>query len=237
MKGDLMREKFKNKLRILVIAALILILLFPFCLYAVLYFGFPPVIGNLLSAGAINSYAAQVYPDWISEGNWAGYNLVDDGYNLSFTEGAQSHWLGYSKGVVQDEEREAALRAELEIDKTLRLNGSHNSDRYYVYWSARWSAKQPEQPLISVDVTFYDSSDAPIPDEAAIREKMADRGMEVYHALSPVTPIHTLSVRYCHQGIKEEGKPGNYWHIIRTHLPEGTALIREEILSGELTVT
>ena len=93
-----MREKTKAYLRRFIIAAFFLVFL---------------MIGNLLAARSMTSYAAQVHPDWTPEDGWASYNLVDNGYDLSFTDGAQSHSLGYANGVVQDKEREEALREEL----------------------------------------------------------------------------------------------------------------------------
>lgn len=231
-----MREKTKAYLRRFIIAAFFLVfLMIPLCLYTYMRLGWPPVIGNLLAARSMTSYAAQIHPDWTPEDGWASYNLVDNGYDLSFTDGAQSHSLGYADGVVQDREREEALREELEISKALRVNGLQLPDRYTAYWGVRWPAKAPDQPRITVDVDFYDSADTPAPDEAAMREKMADEAMRAYEALAPVTPIHRFSVGYCHRGISAEHH-GNVWNIIRVELPEGTGLAREDILDGTLEV-
>ena len=230
-----MKEKTKKYLRRFIIAAFFLVfLMIPLCLYTYMRLGWPPVIGNLLAARSMTSYAAQVYPDWTPEGGWASYNLVSDGYDLSFTDGAQSHSLGYADGVIQDREREEALREELEISKVLRVNGLWLPGRY-TYWSVCWPAKTPDQPRITVDVDFYDSADTPVPDEAAMREKMADEAMRAYEALAPVTPIHRFSVGYCHRGISAEHH-GNVWNIIHVELPEGTGLAREDILDGTLVV-
>ena len=160
---------------------------------------------------------------------------MDNGYDLSFTDGAQSHSLGYANGVVQDREREEALREDLEINKALRVNGLQLPDRYTAYWGVRWPAKAPDQPRITVDVDFYDSANTPVPDEAAMREKMADEAMRAYEALAPVTPIHRFSVGYCHRGISAEHH-GNVWNIIHVELPEGTGLALEDILDGTLVV-
>lgn len=236
MKGIYMGSKVKKYLSIFAITAFFLVfLVIPVCLYTVLRLGFPPVIGNLLSARAMTSYAAQVHPDWTPEGGWANYNLVVDGYDLSFSDGTASHSLGYANGVVQDEEREEALREELEIDKALRINGLWLPDRRTTYWSARWPAKTPDKPRISVTVEFYDSADVPVPGEAAMREKMADEAVRAYEALSPAAPIHRFSVRYCHQGVSAEHH-GNVWNIIQMELPEGKVLTREDVLGGKLTV-
>ena len=230
-----MREKTKAYLRRFIIAAFFLVfLMIPLCLYTYMRLGWPPVIGNLLAARSMTSYAAQVHPDWTPEDGWASYNLVDNGYDLSFTDGAQSHSLGYANGVVQDREREEALREELEIEKVLRVNGLWLPGRY-TYWGVRWPAKTPDRPQITVDVDFYDSADTPVPDEAAMREKMADEAMRACEALAPVTPIHRFSVRYCHQGSSAEHQ-GNVWNIIRVELPVGKGLTREDILSGALEV-
>lgn len=231
-----MIEKVKRYLRRAAIAAVLLVIfVIPAGFYIVMRLGWPPVIGNLLAARSMTAYAAQIYPDWTPEGGWASYNLVDNGYDLSFTDGAQSHSLGYANGVVQDRERAEALREELEINKALRVNGLWLPDRYTAYWGVRWPAKAPDQPQITVDVDFYDSADTPAPDEAAMREKMADEAMRAYEALAPVTPIHRFSVGYCHRGISAEHH-GNIWNIIRVELPEGMGLAREDILDGTLEV-
>lgn len=229
-----MREKIKEYLCRFIIAAFLLVfLMIPLCLYTYMRLGWPPVIGNLLAARSMTAYAAQIYPDWTPEGGWASYNLVDNGYDLSFSEGGEARLLGYAKGVVQDREREEALREELEIDKIIRVNGLWLPDRLITDWGVRWPAKTPDRPRITVDVTFYDSSDVPVPDKAAMREKMAEEAMRAYEALSPATPIHTFSVRYCHRGVRGAHNE-LVWNIIRVELPEGERLTREEILSGEL---
>lgn len=230
-----MIEKVKRYLRRAAIAAVLLVFfVIPAGFYIVMRLGWPPVIGNLLAARSMTAYAAQIYPDWTPEGGWASYNLVDNGYDLSFTDGAQSHSLGYANGVVQDREREEALREELEIEKVLRVNGLWLPGRY-TYWGVRWPAKTPDRPQITVDVDFYDSADTPVPDEAAMREKMADEAMRAYEALSPACPIHSFSVRYCHVANREQHNR-NVWNIIQVRLPEGEGLSREDILSGALTV-
>ncbi len=70
----------------------------------------------------------------------------------------------------------------------------------------------------------------------AMREQMADRAMEVYEAMSPVTPIHKISVHYCHQGVERKGG-GLRWNCISVDLPEGEALTREQVLTAPLAVT
>lgn len=231
-----MKGKEKRYFHTAVIATVLLVfLIIPICFYIVLSLGFPPVIGNLLAARNMTTYAAQAHPEWTPEGGWAGYNLVDGGYDLSFAEGSQSHSLGYAKGVVQDKEREKTLREELEISKALRINGLWIPDRYTTYWGARWPFDAPDRPRITVDVTFYDSADAPVPDECAMREKMVDKAMQAYEALAPVTPIHSFSVRYCHRGVKKQHNV-LVWNIIRAELSEGESLTQEDILSGTLSV-
>ena len=139
MKGIYMGSKFKKYLSVFAITAFFLIfLVIPVCLYTVLRLGFPPVIGNLLSASTA-----------------------------------------------------------------------------------------------TMDV--YDSADAPLLGETTMQERMADEAMLAYEALSPITPIHRFSVRYCHQGVSAEHH-GNIWNIIRVELPEGKPLTREAVLSGELAV-
>lgn len=102
-----MKESVTRYLRWFIIAAVLLVfLILSLCLYTLLRLGFPPVIGNLLSARAMTSYAAQVHPDWTPEGGWAVYNLEDGYYWLSFTEGGQSYSLGCADGMIWDKVRE-----------------------------------------------------------------------------------------------------------------------------------
>ena len=69
-----MREKTKAYLRRFIIAAFFLVfLMIPLCLYTYMRLGWPPVIGNLLAARSMTSYAAQVHPDWTPEDGWASY--------------------------------------------------------------------------------------------------------------------------------------------------------------------
>lgn len=200
-----------------------------------LYLGWPPVIGKLAAGRALRQYAAQVHPDWEPEGFWAGYNLVDDGYHLSFADGEAVHSLScrWPVNMVRDEEREKALAEQFRVDQIIRSR-LWQADSRTTYWSAVWPAQAPEQPFISVRTDFYDSADAPVPDEAAMRESMADRAMEAYQALAPATPIHRVSIHYCHQGVELDRHSGLVWNIMTVDLPEGAALTRELILSGEL---
>ena len=97
-----MREKTKAYLRRFIIAAFFLVfLMIPLCLYTYMRLGWPPVIGNLLAARSMTSYAAQVHPDWTPEDGWASYNLVDNGYDLSFSEGGEVRSLGYAKRILR----------------------------------------------------------------------------------------------------------------------------------------
>lgn len=233
-----MRKKLADKrVRAVLTGLLLALAAAPLLLYVVLSLGWPPVLGNLAAAREMRAYAAKVHPDWGTESRWAVYNLVDDGYFLSFTDGAQTHSLDYGADgkVIRDEEREAALREGLGVDRAIRVNGLWIPDQYTTYWSARWSSREPERPRIAVDVLCYDSADAPIPEESALRERMAEQGMKAYDALAPVTPVHAFSIRYCHRGV--HGQDGELaWSIIRVDIPDGAVLTREEILSGKLTV-
>lgn len=130
-------ERAKRYLRAASIVAFLLVfLVIPTCLLHCADLGFSPVIGNLLAARDMTIYADQVHPDWMPEGGWAVYNLVDDGYYLSFTEGAQLHSLGYAKGVVLDKEREEVLQEELEISKVFRgVAGQHDRPVRNIIWA------------------------------------------------------------------------------------------------------
>ncbi len=219
-------------------AAALFLLVFvigPLALYAVLMLGWPPVIGNLTAAHAMRIYFAQAHPGWEPEGCWAGYNLVDGCYSLDFIEGGERHSLScdLSGGrMIRDREREDALRTELEIDRALRLHGLL---RKHIYWGAGWDPREPEAPRISLRRDCYDPPGAPILSEEVMREQMADRAMEVHEAMSPVTPIHTIYIHYCHQGVERKGG-GLRWNSIRVDLPGGAALTREQVLAAPLTV-
>lgn len=227
------RETLRKRLgRGLMAAFFLVFVIGPVCLYALLRLGWPPVIGNLSAAGKLRAYAAQVYPDMEPEGFWAGYNLVDGCYSLDIQgPGGENRTLRYAAGtkLVRDGRREEALQRELEIDKALRINGLQGRG---IYWWAAWDYREPETPLVTLRVDFRDPADAPVPDEAAMREKMADRAMELYEALSPVTPVHKVSVHYGHDALRPKARLLWYW--ISVELPEDTPLTREMVLSGEL---
>lgn len=231
-----MKESVTRYLRWFIIAAVLLVfLILPLCLYTLLRLGFPPVIGNLLSARAMTSYAAQVHPDWTPEGGWAVYNLEDGYYWLSFTEGGQSYSLGCADGMIWDKVREEALWEELELSKALRMNGLRQPGKFETHWYTSWSAAAPEQASASVFVYVYEDADAPVLTQAACKEEMAEQLMAVCEVLAPAGPIRFLSLsRYRHTGPQEEDP----WErtTLQVELYEGEVLTREAVLSGELAV-
>ena len=223
---------FRN-MRKIAIFLFVLVLASPLLLYTVLMLGWPPVVGNLTAAHALRTYAAGAHPDWAPVGHWADYNLVDEYYYLEFTEGGETHNLRYGfGGMVSDREREDALREELGIDRALRLGGLGHEG---IYWSAGWDPQEPETARIRLRVDFYDDADAPVLAEEPMREKMADRMLEVYDVLSPLAEVDWASVYYCHQGVK--GKDvGLVWNIIQVDLDKRAELTRDAILTAPLAV-
>ncbi|MCX4371313.1 MAG: hypothetical protein OSJ58_05710 [Dysosmobacter sp.] len=222
---------------VLIAAFLLIFAAGPVCLYMIFALGWPPVIGNLFAAGKLRTYAAQVYPGAEGGSCWAGYNLVDGCYYLDVQPpGGESRSLRYDADTkrVMDRERSEALRQELGIDQALRVNGLRR-DSYYCYWGASWFPQTPEEAYISLRLDFYDPPEAPVPDEGTMRETMAEEGMRAYDALSPLAPVHSFSVHYCHQGVEGEG-PGLVWNIVQVDLPAGIPLTREMLLSGKLIV-
>ena len=197
-------------------------------LWAVL--GWSPVLGNLVSAIQLRAYAAQVWPGLEPEGLWAKYDPVSNGYFLDFTlkDGGRRP-LGYDlkSGLVEDEHRETILRKELGIAETPEVNG------HMAFWWAKWTPGDPEEPVVGIRIDFRDRNGTPVPDEAAMREAMADRAMELYEELSPRTPVHSVSVHYSHEAQKDKhGAP--LWHSITVDLPEDASLTREMVLTGKL---
>lgn len=213
-------------------AALLLALLAAFALLSGSV-GWFPVVGNLVSAVQLRTYAAQVYPDLLPEGPWAKYDPVCSGYFLDFTlkEGGRRS-LGYDlrSGLVEDERRETVLRKELGIAESPEVNG------HMAFWWAKWTPGDPEEPVVGIRVDFRDKDSAPVPDEDAMRSAMADRAMELYEELSPRTPVHTVSVHYHHEA-QEDKHGAPLWHSITVELPEDTPLTRELVLSGKLSRT
>lgn len=198
-------------------------------LWAVL--GWSPVLGNLVSTLQMRTYAAQVWPGLKPEGPWAWYDLKSGGYGLGFAleNGGGRRALGYDlkSGLVEDERRETVLRKELGIAKSPQVNGQR------ALWQARWAPGDPDTPVVGIRIDFQNKRSAPAPDEAAMREAMADRAMELYEELSPRTPVHTVSVRY-HHGAQEDKYGAPLWHSITVELPEDTPLTREMVVSGKL---
>lgn len=222
--------------RIALAVFLLVLVIGPLTLYALLVLGWPPVIGNLTAAHAIRTYAAGAHPEWRAKSSWAGYNLVSDAYYLNFDYGS----LEYDRddGLVRDEARADALQEEWGVQPVVRETNERRQpdhDSHWLYWSAGWRPKDPEVPYISLRVDCYDASDAPVLEEDAMRERMAEEALDAYALLSPLTPVDRFSVHYCHQGVRGEGNR-LIWNIIIVELPERTALTREQILTGPLTV-
>lgn len=195
------------------------------------FFGWSPVLGNLASAVQLRTYAARVWPGLKPEGPWAWYDLKSGGYCLEFAleNGAGRRALNYDlkSGLVGDKRRAAVLRKELGIAKSPRVNGRQ------AFWQARWKPWSPEEPVVDIRVDFGDRRSAPVPDEVAMREAMADQAMALYEELSPRTPVHTVSVHYNHEA-QEDKSGGALWHCITVDLPEDTPLTREMVLAGKL---
>lgn len=193
--------------------------------------GWVPVLGNLVSAARMRSYAARVYPDLKPEGLWARYDPEDGNYFLAFTlkngGGGRSLYYDLDSGLVTDERRRTVLRKELGIAEHPQVNGNR------AYWDARWNPGDPDTPVVSIRLDVCDSRSAPVPAGEAMRAVMADRAMELYRELSPRTPVHTVSVHYSHEA-QEDKRGGSLWHSITVELPEDTPLTREMVLSGEL---
>lgn len=213
-------------------AVLLSITVVPAFVWCLLYFGWPPVIGNFTAARAMTQYAARVYPDWEAESLWADYNLVDGSHFLNFYTGEERHTLhsNWNGSSIRDEEREAALREELGVYEAIRSVAPDGDAYGYIFWTAQWSGKETDQPRIYLRVDLSDGSGAPVLDLPQMREKMADRAMEVYGALAPLAPVDKFSVHYTHWGADHREKGGQLWHQITVEL-NGKALTRDRILN------
>ena len=176
----------------LITAVVILLVLFNGFTLLWLVLGWSPVLGNLVSAAQLRAYAAQVYPDLAQKGLWAGFDPEDSHYFQSFAlkSGGGERCLYYDlmSGLVTDERRETALRKELGIARDPQIDG------HMAYWQARWDPRDPDTPVVDIRVDFGDRYSAPVPDEEAMREAMADQAMALYEELSPRTPVRTVSV-------------------------------------------
>ena len=208
-----------------------LLLVFAACVLMIGRVRWLPVVGNLVSAARMRTYAAQVYPDLAQKGLWAGFDPEDSHYFQSFAlkSGGGERCLYYDlmSGLVTDERRETALRKELGIARDPQIDG------HMAYWQARWDPRDPDTPVVDIRIDFGDGYSAPVPDEEAMREAMADQAMALYEELSPRTPVRTVSVCYNHEA-QENRHGGLLWHSITVDLPEDTPLTRERILSGTL---
>nr|WP_325213314.1 hypothetical protein [uncultured Oscillibacter sp.] len=194
-------------------------------------FGWSPVLGNLVSAARMRSYAAQVWPGLKPEGPWAWYDLKSGGYCLEFAlenvGGRRALDYDLKSGLVTDTRRAAVLRMDLGIARHLQINGRQ------AYWRARWDPSDPERAVVDIRIDFGDKRSAPVPDEETMRTAMADRAMELYEELSPRTPVHRVSVYYSHEA-QGDKHGGSLWHSITVDLPEGEPLTREMVLAGKL---
>lgn len=61
-----------------------LLLVFAACVLMIGRVRWLPVVGNLVSAARMRTYAAQVYPDLAQKGLWAGFGPEDSHYFQSF---------------------------------------------------------------------------------------------------------------------------------------------------------
>ena len=212
-------------------AAACLLVIFAVCILADGRVGWFPVMGNLVSAARMRTYAAQAWPGLMPEGLWAEYDLKNGCYYLPFAlkggVGERNLYYDLKTGLVKDERRAMVLRKELGIAKNPEVNG------HRVYWGVRWDPWEPEEPVVDIRIYFGDTSSAPIPDEEAMRERMAQEAMALYQDLSPRTPVHTVSVHYSHAAQSDE-RGGCLWHSVTVDLPEDTPLTEEMILSGTL---
>ena len=181
MKGK--QSRLRSFLKAALIIFLALIVLVPLAVYSIMAMGFPPIVGNLAAAQVIRKYAAQVYPEWEPEGIWAGYNLVDDGYYLNFSDGEETYTLGsaWPEDRVKDTAREEELLAQAEVERAIRINGLWIPDQLTTSCTVRWASKEPDTPLISVSCRFYTEPELA---EAIVREQIADVGVKVYESLS-----------------------------------------------------
>lgn len=219
--------------RTLGLALALSLTLIPAILVLVLYLGWPPVIGNLTAARAMNQYVAQVYPEWKAVDGWATYNLVDGGYHQNFSHRETEHSLSSNRSgsSISDENREAEYRREQGIDDVLRrLNAG---DGYAMFWMS-WSAGAPDFPYITLRLDLSDGPEVPVPDEEAMRERMAERSMEVYEAIFSLTPVHKFVVLYRHPGLDDASEPGLEWHRIEVDLGDGRPLTRDDIVNGKI---
>lgn len=164
-------------------AAVLLLVFFASCALLDGSTGWFPVLGNLVSAARMRSYAAQVYPDLKPEGLWARYDPEDGNYFLAFTlkngGGGRSLYYDLDAGLVTDERRRTVLRKELGIAEHPQVNGNR------AYWDARWDPGDPDTPVVSIRLDVCDSRSAPVPDEEAMREAMADRAMSSMGSCPP----------------------------------------------------
>ena len=214
------------------LAFLLSITLIPALLFMMLYFGWPPVIGNLTAAQAMKQYAAQVHPDWKAEDIWADFNLVSDGHFQMFLDGAQryelnSDWRG---SWIADDQRAEAYRREHGVDQLL---DTMNKGSDYVWYAVVWSTKTPDTPRVTLGIHIYDSPNAAVPDEKQMREKMAVRTMLAYEKMAAISPIHQIRIAYHHDGLDEHN--WMEWYEMDVNLPDGRPLEREDMLNGTLT--
>lgn len=218
-------------LKAALIIFLALLFLIPLGIYSIMAMGFPPIVGNLASARAMRKYAAKIYPEWKAESNWAGYNLVDDGYYLSFSDGEGTYTLGYAwpEDQVKDIAREEALLAQAEVDRAIRINELWIPDQLTTTCTVRWASKDPDTPLISVTCRFYTE---PGLAEANVRTQIADMGVKVYEALSDVVSINKISI-HCGQQDMERGIT---WTVLALDLGKDVAVTRDLLLTVPVTV-
>ena len=229
MKGK--QSRLRSFLKAALIIFLALIVLVPLAVYSIMAMGFPPIVGNLAAAQVIRKYAAQVYPEWEPEGIWAGYNLVDDGYYLNFSDGEETYTLGsaWPEDRVKDTAREEELLAQAEVERAIRINGLWIPDQLTTSCTVRWASKEPDTPLISVTCRFYTEPELA---EAIVREQIADVGMKAYEALSDVVTINRISIHCGQQDIER----GISWTVLNLDLGKDVSVTRDLLLTVPVTI-
>ncbi|WP_368233689.1 hypothetical protein [Anaerotruncus rubiinfantis] len=196
-----------------------------------------PLAGNLASSVALGRYADEIYPGATRQSGWlANYNPVSGRYGAVFAVSGESVNLEFDliDGTIQDPKRSEAYEAQTGLSDKLRMLNARNAGNWIgLYHCAHLSDFGTLKSTLHVDL--LESADTPLPSQAEMREKLADRALAAWSELHPLCEIERVRAGYSHETVNRK-KNKNEWNILIISLPGGRELNREDFQTGKIKI-